>query len=237
MHHSHRTLHSDDQDFKHAVEEALQWVEDAEQLPKLSLFQGDDDEDGSSDRLFEVPACCDESSVEDLVLFQGEAKGHGIHSEAVRSPAGVPTQVDLPEAAEAFPVGDQSATQDLILCEPPEANTRMLQVTLDSDDLPEEPEAEATTNDVEESSPEPVQNLPFRPIPTKTSPLRPGKTPDRIGQGKLVSARLTWKPGDPFGDGKPRPVEQFSWESMLTSACITAACGLFCVWLLRSLLA
>lgn len=236
MHHSHRTLRTDDQEFKHAVEEALQWVEEAEQLPKLSLVQGDDEED-SSDRLFDIPLGGDESSVEDLVLFHGESERHEAGSEAATSSGGAPTQDNMPEEAEVFPVGDHSATEDLIVCEPPEANTRMLQLSFDSDVVHTELQVEATTDAPEESTPGSTPNLPFRPVPAKTPPLRAGKTPDRIGQGKLVSARLTWKPGDPFGDGRPRPAEQFSWESMLASACITAACGLLCVWLLHSILA
>lgn len=64
-----------------------------------------------------------------------------------------------------------------------------------------------------------------------------GMTPKRIGSGRLVPARLTWKPGDPFGDGDRRSVGPFRWDVMLTSASITAAAGLICIWLLRTLLA
>ena len=236
MHHSNRTLRADDQDFKLAVDEALQWVEEAEQMPKLSLFQGDDEE-GSSDRLLDLPLGDDASSVEDLVLFQGECQGVEADCKIAISAGGAPTQDDPSGEAEVFPGGDQSATEDLIVCEPPAAHTRMLQLSLDSEDLPAEMPAEVATDAPEKPSAAPAPNLPFRPAPAKTSPPSPGKTPDRIGQGKLVSARLTWKPGDPFGDGKARPVARFSWESMLTSACITAACGLLCVWLLHSILA
>lgn len=236
MHHSHRTLHVDDQDFKLAVDEALQWVEAAEQLPKLSLVQGDDEE-GSSDHLLDVSLGDDASGVEDLVLFQGEPEDVGTEPEAATSTVEAPAQDDSPGDADVFPVGDQSATEDLLLCEPPEAETRMLRLSFDNGILHTEPPAEATTDAPEEPSAASAPNLPFRPAPAKTSSPSPGKTPDRIGQGKLVAARLTWKPGDPFGDGRPRSVERFSWESMLTSACITAACGLLCVWLLHSILA
>lgn len=215
-HHSHRTLRVDDRDFKHAVEEALQWVEEAEQRPKLSLVR-----------------CDDESSVEDLVLCQGEPDAQGAGPEAVETPS----QDDASAEAELFAVGDHSATEDLILCEPPEARTQMLQLSLGSGVLNVEPPAEAAAVAPEESSETISPTLPFHPAQPKAIPSRPGKTPERIGRGKLVAARLTWKPGDPFGDGRPRPVERFSWESMLTSACITAACGLVCVWLLHSILA
>lgn len=232
MHHSHRTLRADDQDFKLAVDEALQWVDAAEQLPKLSLVQ-DDDEETSSDRLLDVSLGDDASSVEDLVLSLGEAEDFGAEPEAASLPGGAQTREESPEETDMFPVGDQSATEDLIVCEPPEAHTRMLQLSFDSDIL----QAEDTTDAPEQPSETSTSDMPFHPAPTRTSLPSPGKTPDRIGQGKLVAARLTWKPGDPFGDGRPRSVQRFSWEAMLTSACITAACGLLCVWLLHSILA
>lgn len=236
MHHSHRTLRTDDRDFSLAVEEALQWVEEAEQLPKLSLVKGDDEE-GSSDRLLDVPLGDDASGVEDLVLSQGGSEGLGADCEAAGLACMAAHRDDSPGEAEVFPVGDQSATEDLLLCESPEAETRMLQLSHDDSILHTELPIEATTDTPEEPSAAPAPNLPFRPKPAKTSTARPGKTPDRIGHGKLVAARLTWKPGDPFGDGRRRSVERFSWESMLTSACLTAACGLLCVWLLHSILA
>lgn len=65
----------------------------------------------------------------------------------------------------------------------------------------------------------------------------PLEAPKRIGSGNLVPARLTWKPGDVFGDGAPGAKSKFRWESMLRSACITAACGLLGVWLLHSIFA
>lgn len=62
-------------------------------------------------------------------------------------------------------------------------------------------------------------------------------TPKRIGSGQLVPARLTWRPGDPFGDIGGNGPRRFRWDVMLTSAGVTAACGLACIWLLRTLLA
>lgn len=62
------------------------------------------------------------------------------------------------------------------------------------------------------------------------------RAPKRIGSGRLVPARLTWKPGDPFATPTAPKRAPFRWELMLTSACITAVCGLGCVWLLRNLL-
>jgi hypothetical protein len=66
---------------------------------------------------------------------------------------------------------------------------------------------------------------------------QPTMTPKRIGSGELVPARLTWRPGDPFGDTGESGMRRFRWDLMLTSAGVTAACGLACIWLLRTLLA
>ena len=68
-------------------------------------------------------------------------------------------------------------------------------------------------------------------------PAHPSVTPKRIGSGELVPARLTWRPGDPFGDTGDSGLRRFRWDLMLTSAGVTAACGLACIWLLRTLLA
>jgi len=66
---------------------------------------------------------------------------------------------------------------------------------------------------------------------------KPAVAPKRIGSGCLVPARLTWKPRDPLAGRSPSRMQRFRWELMLTSACITAVCGLGCVWLLRTFLA
>ncbi len=63
--------------------------------------------------------------------------------------------------------------------------------------------------------------------------LRTTTTPKRIGSGRLVPSRLTWKPKDPFADVKPK-TRHFRWEIMLTTACGTAVCGMGAIWLLRA---
>jgi hypothetical protein len=78
--------------------------------------------------------------------------------------------------------------------------------------------------------------IPLSPLPRPTA-HNPTPAPKRIGSGRLVPARLTWKPRDPFAAEGTTKTERFRWEVMLTSACITAVCGLACVWLLRTLLA
>lgn len=62
------------------------------------------------------------------------------------------------------------------------------------------------------------------------------RMPPAIGSGKLVPARLTWKPGDPFA-ASAAVRRRFRWDLMLTTACITALCGLTAMWLLRAVLA
>lgn len=66
---------------------------------------------------------------------------------------------------------------------------------------------------------------------------RPIHPPMRIGYGKLVVQRLRWRPGDPFGQAAREYVNEFSWHRMVTSACVTAACGLAAVWLLHTIFA
>jgi hypothetical protein len=65
---------------------------------------------------------------------------------------------------------------------------------------------------------------------------RAAGAPERIGSGRLVAARLTWKPREASFPGAP-PRREFRWDTMLTAACVTAACGIGCIWLLRAILA
>ncbi len=112
---------------------------------------------------------------------------------------------------------DHSASEDVILCEP---------VGILSVEEAAGTEESAADDEILTESVESV---------TAYS-LRTANTPKRIGSGQLVPARLTWRPGDPFG-GDASGKSRFRWEVMLTSACVTAACGLGCIWLLRTLLA
>lgn len=71
--------------------------------------------------------------------------------------------------------------------------------------------------------------------PPSTMPRKLPDTPKRIGDGKLVQSRLTWKPGDPFAEGA-RPAGmpgRFRWELMLSTACGTAVFGLAFFWIMR----
>lgn len=92
-----------------------------------------------------------------------------------------------------------------------------------------------------ESTPTPT-GKPMPPLPSLDGIVsqgvrKPGVAPRRIGSGRLVPARLTWKPGDPFAGRAERAGKPFRWELMLTAACITSASGLGCIWLLRTILA
>lgn len=82
----------------------------------------------------------------------------------------------------------------------------------------------------------PMPELPPRGSIARLGVRGPGIAPKRIGSGRLVPARLTWKPGDPFAASRKTSRSQFRWEVMLTAACVTAACGLGCIWLLRTIL-
>ncbi len=71
--------------------------------------------------------------------------------------------------------------------------------------------------------------------PPPSTPRKLPDTPKRIGDGKLVQSRLTWKPGDPFAEGA-RPAGmpgRFRWELMLSTACGTAVFGLAFFWIMR----
>jgi hypothetical protein len=99
-----------------------------------------------------------------------------------------------------------------------------------------ESQPDSTTN---ESEPVPLKFADTWELPSAetTNTARAGSAPKRIGDGKLVQARLTWKPGDPFGGPTKSKKKSFKWELMLTTACVTAACGMACIWLLRTVLA
>lgn len=135
---------------------------------------------------------------------------------AVRENEDTPaSEVAAPRPTPLCREDDHSASEDVILCEP-------TAVLGDESIVELEESAEAAIESVGEVAP--------------AYALKTVNTPKRIGSGQLVPARLTWRPGDPFGsDAKGK--SRFRWELMLTSACVTAACGLGGIWLLRTLLA
>lgn len=71
--------------------------------------------------------------------------------------------------------------------------------------------------------------------PPQATPRKTPDTPKRIGDGKLVQSRLTWKPGDPFAEGARSSgmPGRFRWELMLSTACGTAVFGLAFFWIMR----
>lgn len=66
-------------------------------------------------------------------------------------------------------------------------------------------------------------------------PHKNAATPRRIGSGKLVQSRITWKPGDPLAEAAPSDAVpgRFRWELMLSTACGTAVFGIAFFWLMR----
>lgn len=147
----------------------------------------------------------DRAEMDDGPVFQTASMKHAERAEAQTTSAS-PCRED-----------DQSASEDVILCEP----VGILTVEQAAGAEETAAEDEILTESDEAGS---------------AYSLRTVNTPRRIGSGQLVPARLTWRPGDPFG-GDVRGKTRFRWEVMLTSACVTAACGLGCIWLLRTLLA
>lgn len=130
-------------------------------------------------------------------------------------------------------VDDQSATEDLILCRSTNEHTAR------TEDRRERLRGSQRRRIVRKPGREgeSVPDLPPRGEISRIGTRKQAAAPKQIGHGRLVPSRLTWKPGDPFGQDRERPAVRFRWEVMLTSACITAACGLVCVWLLHTLFA
>lgn len=127
---------------------------------------------------------------------------------------------------------DQGAAKDIILSHPQPAvaaDTKAADTSGHDTGSAAEPPSTVTGK--------PMPKLPPRGDIASLGVRKPGVAPKQIGSGRLVPARLTWKPGDPFAGSKKTKPNQFRWEVMLTSACVTAACGLGCIWLLRTILA
>jgi hypothetical protein len=124
---------------------------------------------------------------------------------------------------------DHSAVDDIVLSNP------LAEISLVPAGEAAVPVAEAPAIPAEAAH-ETTAPVPSRPaIDAPAAAHRPA--PHRIGQGRLVPVRLTWKPGDPFAAGAKPVGGRFRWELMLTAACITAVCGLGCIWVLRTVLA
>lgn len=262
MHHSHRTKRADDQEFKQAVEEAFLFGEsvkirregaimssdsasEGDPGPKLSLVQPDDTpvqaDPTRSKLIFSGIVPPDPSDSEDADDHwpwvanrsdDGEGKGGAPQKRS--------TQADGPEdvrqsAGVESPCGvdDESATEDLILCQP-----SVGQAAKPYDRRKSTRSAQRNTQRHRSNgSRGPMPELPPRGDIARLGARKQAAAPKQIGRGKLVPARMTWKPGDPFGQDRERRPDRFRWELMLTSACITAASGLICVWLLHSLFA
>lgn len=134
---------------------------------------------------------------------------------------------ETPDADSVGTIDDHSAADDVIL-----VAQRAEVVDLKSI-VSEQPESTPSTTT--------ATGRPMPPLPKPGEiakiaarvPTHP--TPQRIGSGRLVPARLTWKPRDPFASDPEVPRRRFRWEVMLTTACGTAMCGMGTIWLLRAI--
>ncbi|MCG8408605.1 MAG: hypothetical protein MI923_25665 [Phycisphaerales bacterium] len=236
MRHNHLTKRADDRDFKLAVEEVLSdhspmlrfkagkivsspsWVDEM-QMPALSLAHEEEPDamvDHTDDQLARQAVSSKsipmENEVEDdcWPWVDDGAEDLLVPNNVTEASRHVEEEGESLDNSD-----DQSATEDLVLCEPPAAQAEMLTLKAGNGGSSEK----ASTAEVSKGV------------------RQPGVAPKRIGSGTLVPARLTWKPGDPFGEDAEPAGSRFRWEIMLRSACITAACGLLCVWLLHSIFA
>jgi len=167
-----------------------------------------------------------------------------------------------PEAAadhplQSCPFHDHSSTADIVLLTPSSDDASPLHTTdraACQPDVPAQPPIEANEAEFLPSTPtgRPMPPLPKRgeiaslarearskeqAEPSAAKPVAAPSTPVKIGRGRLVPARLTWKPGDPFADGVKPKVSTFRWDIMLTATCCTAVLGLAVIWLMRWMLA
>lgn len=207
------------------------------------LLAADEDEDADIDRpmddgvtpaLFSAPHHEDDhSAIEDVVLSMP------IMQTPIEQTLSAFAR-DMEETADAYGAGSASNSED-----PAEHDIESAEVAesvnLAQDNPPNRPARAVViaANQPETTpaaeSPEVAAVMVAESVTASAS--RPVATPKRIGSGQLVPARLTWKPGDPFGDSGGASRRRFRWDVMLTSAGITAACGMFCIWVLRTLLA
>jgi hypothetical protein len=153
---------------------------------------------------------------EDEVESSRDLTEIGDKLKAIMTPLSKPAAAP-PSPAPVCREDDHSAAEDVILCEP--VGLYAVEPIVEAQGSAAEIAMGCESTDA-----------------TSAYALRTVTTPKRIGSGQLVPARLTWRPGDPFGGDGKGPT-RFRWEVMLTSACVTAACGLGCIWLLRTLLA
>ena len=114
-------------------------------------------------------------------------------------------------------------------------------LSLDPCELDEQPLADPAGADVAFAGTTTMTGKPMPDLPQKgeiaaLGVRRPGTAPKRIGSGRLVPVRLTWKPRDPLAGPTASQRSHFRWDTMLTTACIMAACGIGGIWLLRSIL-
>jgi len=189
-----------------------------EDLPHLAIVRPEDHEDAIGDEGDDAADLIAESSQEGALP----------PPEAETPP---PSDCDAShDEDQMWPSDDDGTAEDIILSEPqtPDAaDGEVVAVSAGGEAMAAEVSPTVTGK--------PMPELPPRGNIARLGVQKPGVIPKRIGSGRLVPARLTWKPGDLFADSKKTKGSLFRWEVMLTSACITAACGMGCIWLLRTI--
>ena len=195
--------------------------------PRLSLVRPEDHDDQS------------EVSETDSILAEPSNQVSTELSESLGELWGQSLDFDAKDCSE-------SRSADISLDErlPPLSETfeldDLLPVELDRN-LPAPVEPSGDTSDAEcITISNPLAEVPIAASAVaKTSPAAglTAPAPQRIGSGRLSPTKLTWKPGDPFGGSRESTAGRFRWEIMLTTACVTALCGLACIWMLRTILA
>lgn len=190
--------------------------------PKLTLVRPEDIDESST--CLSPDDTVDSAAISDLEEDFGElwleSLTGNVANEATVSGATsechnieVDSKVASPDRIEddcEFHHHDHSAVEDVVLSNP-----------LEDTELSDEPSKSGAPI---------VASKPAAAITAPRGPIR-----QRIGSGKLAPTKLNWKPGDPFGCSDD--ARRFRWEVMLTTACVTAMCGLTCIWLLRTILA
>jgi len=192
--------------------------------PRLTLVHPEDD-DGLIPLAEVEEDTGGRASLDDGPLwFSGEADAVDLRVEQEAADLAEQVMAGLDDEDDVSAIDDHSATDDVILRETPAETIDLKAAAAESAD----------------SRPTPTgRPMPPLPEPGELVRIAAGQTrrqtPMRIGSGRLVPTRLTWKPGDPFCDSSNR-VRRFRWEIMLTAACGTAVCGMGAIWLLGQLI-
>lgn len=176
---------------------------------------------------------------EGLLFPAVEARWSKLSDRAARSLSGETLVKDTSIRSVAQAVPDDGAAECIVLKEPPSAQEAMLAIS-----HAEGAKLIADRKTVSVKSARPT----IRSMPRPAMPELPARgeiaalartsgttLPRRIGRGQLVTSRMNWRPGDPFGDRAEKARGSLRWERVIATTCVTAACGMACVWILTTL--